>query len=79
MYFKLHWSSHCSRNIHSTLSLFPFLPDNKISDFTKKDALGDDTLHKAQMISSVFDRVENIAGEKSKNACNIFLYSSHVF
>ena len=43
------------------------LPDDKILDVTKLKAFADDRINEAQVMISVFDRVENIVG-KGENA-----------
>ena len=48
---------------HCTFSAFPH---DKILDLTKLKAFADDKLNVSKMIIFVFDRVENIVGEKEK-------------
>ena len=57
---------HCFQK--SSISvLFNSLPNDKILDVTKLKASADDKLNVAQMMTSVFERVENITG-KGENA-----------
>ena len=46
------------------------LPNDKILDVTKLKAFADDKLHEAQMMISVFERIENILG-KGENGSNL--------
>ena len=49
------------------ISVFNSLPKHKILGMTKLEAFADDKINIAQMMISVFDRVENIVG-KGENA-----------
>ena len=51
----------------SPLGSFNSLPNNMVLDLTKWKAFADDKINEAQMMISVFDRVENIVG-KGENA-----------
>ena len=53
------------------------LPNHKILDVTKLKAFVDDKINVAQMMISVFDRVENIVNGKRRKC--IFSFSHNVF
>ena len=56
-----------SSSVSSGSYQFNSFPNNKILDWFKLKALADDNSYVAQMMISVFDRVENIVG-KGENA-----------
>ena len=59
----------------------PFNPlqDDKISDQTELKAFADDKLYVTKMITSVFDRVENIVGKGEIACTSNFSFSHNVF
>ena len=64
---------------NQTMPCFNSLPYNKILDVTKLKAFAGDKINVAQMMISVFDKVENVMG-KGENAGNQqFLLSPQCF
>ena len=59
--------------------LFNSLPNDKILDETKLKAFADDRMNEAQMMISVFDRVENIVGKGENAGYQHFLLSPQCF
>ena len=59
----------------------PFNPlqDDKIWDQTELKAFADDKLYVTKMITSVFDRVENIVGKGEIACTSNFSFSHNVF
>ena len=55
------------------------LPNDKILDMTKLKAFADDKIDVAQMIVSVFDRVENIVGKGKNDGYQHFLLFPQCF
>ena len=55
------------------------LPDDKILDETKLKAFADDKLNVTKMVTSVFNRVENIVGKGEIACTSNFSFSHNVF
>ena len=56
-----------------------FFPNDKILDITKLKTFADDKINVAQMMISLFDRVENIVGKGEMLDTSIFSFSRNVF
>ena len=63
----------------SSTQMFTSLPNNKILDVTKLNAFADDKVNVAQMLVSVFDRIENIVGKGENAGYKHFSFSHYVF
>ena len=59
--------------------LIKSLPNDKILDVTKLKAFADHKINKAQMMISVFDRVENIVGNGENAGYQHFLLFPQCF
>ena len=55
------------------LAAFNSLPNDQILDVTKLKAFADDKINVAQMLLSVFDKIENVVGEGENAGCQHFL------
>ena len=55
------------------------LPNNKILDVTKLKAFADNKINVAQMMTSVFDRVENLVKKAENAGYQHFLLFPHIF
>ena len=63
----------------SSTQMFTSSPNDKILDVTKLNAFADDKVNVAQMLVSVFDRIENIVGKGENAGYKHFSFSHYVF
>ena len=66
---------------HSSVqeSIINSLPNEKILDVTKSKAFADDKINEAQMVISVFNRVENNVGKRENAGYQHFLLFPQCF
>ena len=73
------FSSMLHIDLHGLSLSFNSLPNNKILDVTKLKAFADDKIKVAQMLISIFDRIENIVGKGENAGYQHFLFFPQCF